>query len=45
MTAIAILFLIISAVVVWGGLAGSVIFLARRPETAFYAEGGEDPGE
>ncbi|MGB3885026.1 methionine/alanine import family NSS transporter small subunit [Gordonia sp. (in: high G+C Gram-positive bacteria)] len=32
MTGGAILFLIIAAVVVWGGLAASIAFLVRHPE-------------
>ncbi|WP_156888137.1 MetS family NSS transporter small subunit [Microbacterium indicum] len=41
MSAIAILFLVIAAVVVWGGLLASIGFLAARPEVAEYPEGGE----
>ncbi|MGO1234672.1 MAG: MetS family NSS transporter small subunit [Microbacterium gubbeenense] len=40
MSAIAILFLIIAAVIVWGGLAASIAFLVARPETSAYPEGG-----
>ncbi len=36
MSAIAITFLIIAAVLVWGGLTASIVFLARRPELAAY---------
>ncbi|WP_105566367.1 methionine/alanine import family NSS transporter small subunit [Microbacterium halophytorum] len=42
MSAIAITFLIIAAVVVWGGLVASIVFLARRPEVEAYPTGGED---
>lgn len=42
MSAVAILFLVISAVVVWGGLIASIVFLAARPEIAAYPEGGDD---
>lgn len=45
MSAIAIVFLVVSIVLVWGGLAVSSIFLARRPEVETYPDGGEDgPG-
>lgn len=44
MTAIAVLFLVIAAVVVWGGLIGSIGFLSARPETSSYPDGGEDAG-
>lgn len=40
MSAVAILFLVISIVLVWGGLFASVVFLARKPEVAAYPEGG-----
>ena len=43
MSAVAILFLVISIVLVWGGLAASVVFLARRPEVPSYPAGGEEP--
>ncbi|WP_447943224.1 methionine/alanine import family NSS transporter small subunit [Microbacterium aurum] len=42
MTGIAILFLALSIVIVWGGLLASVLFLARRPELAEYPPGGTD---
>ena len=42
MSAIAILFLVIAAVVVWGGLLASIGFLAARPEVASYPSGGDD---
>lgn len=44
MSAVAILFLVIAAVLIWGGLLGSIGFLAARPETTSYPEGGEDAG-
>lgn len=44
MSAIAIVFLIIAVVLVWGGLVVSTVFLARRPEIDAYPEGGEDEG-
>ena len=43
MSAIAILFLVISAVLVWGGLLASIAFLVARPEVASYPDGGDDP--
>lgn len=43
MTPIAILFLVLAAVIVWGGLLVSALFLARRPEVAEYPVGGDDP--
>lgn len=43
MTPIAIVFLVLSAVVVWGGLVVSAIFLGRRPEIVHYPTGGDDP--
>lgn len=46
MTGTAIFFLILAAVVIWGGLLASVIFLNRKPEIDQYPAGGEDrPGE
>ncbi|HET8926955.1 MAG TPA: methionine/alanine import family NSS transporter small subunit [Microbacterium sp.] len=40
MTGIAITFLVLSIVLVWGGLVASSIFLARRPDRADYPPGG-----
>jgi len=40
MSAISVLFLIISAVVVWGGLIASIVYLAAKPEVRAYPEGG-----
>lgn len=42
MTPIAIVFLVLAIVIVWGGLVGSIVFLARRSELAEYPAGGED---
>lgn len=42
MTPIAIAFLALAAVLVWGGLIASTIFLARRSEVEQYPAGGED---
>ena len=45
MSAIAILFLVIAAVVVWGGLLASIGFLIAGPEVSTYPPGGEDSPE
>lgn len=46
MTPIAILFLVIALVVIWGGLIASAIFLSRQTEVTLYPAGGDDaPGE
>lgn len=42
MTPIAIVFLIISILLVWGGLVASAVFLRRRPERGEYPAGGID---
>lgn len=42
MTPIAILFLVIALVVIWGGLIVSAIFLSRQTEVAEYPAGGDD---
>ncbi len=42
MTLTAIIFLILSILVVWGGLAASLVLLSRRPERSDYPEGGVD---
>jgi hypothetical protein len=42
MTVVAILFLILAVVLVWGGLIASAVFLRVRPELATYPPGGED---
>ncbi|WP_115651489.1 methionine/alanine import family NSS transporter small subunit [Leucobacter sp. PH1c] len=42
MTPIAITFLTLALVIIWGGLIGSTIFLSRRPEVEEYPAGGED---
>ncbi|EAR24604.1 hypothetical protein A20C1_11016 [marine actinobacterium PHSC20C1] len=41
MTGIAITFFVIAAVLVWGGLIASIIFLARQPQVKNYPEGSE----
>jgi len=42
MSGSAIVLLAVSIVLVWGGLAGSIIVLARKPENDHMPEGGED---
>lgn len=42
MTPIAITFLVLAVVVVWGGLIASVLFLARQPERAEFPAGGTE---
>ncbi|MGO1537819.1 MAG: methionine/alanine import family NSS transporter small subunit [Leucobacter sp.] len=42
MTAIAIVFLVFSVLIIWGGLIASTIFLSRRGEVAEYPPGGDD---
>ncbi|MGO2139027.1 MAG: methionine/alanine import family NSS transporter small subunit [Leucobacter sp.] len=42
MTPIAITFLVLALTIIWGGLIGSTVFLAKRPEVTAYPAGGED---
>ncbi|ALJ20665.1 MetS family NSS transporter small subunit [Microbacterium sp. No. 7] len=42
MTGIAVLFLVISVGVIWGGLVASTVFLMRGPEVAEYPAGADD---
>jgi hypothetical protein len=42
MTAIAITFMLLAMLIIWGTLAVAVVFLTRRPEVAAYPEGGYD---
>ena len=42
MTPIAITFLILAIVIVWGGAVGSALSLRRRPEVAAYPPGSDD---
>jgi hypothetical protein len=42
MTPLAIVFLVLALVVVWGGLAASIVFVRRQPELAEYPPGGTD---
>ena len=42
MTGVAILFLILAIVIVWGGLVASTLYLRRRPSRDEYPPGGTD---
>lgn len=42
MTAIAVVFLVIAVLIIWGGLIASTVALSKRPEIAEYPAGGED---
>jgi hypothetical protein len=42
MTGLAIFFLILAILLVWGGLVASALYLARHPEVASYPPGGTD---
>ncbi|WP_251449517.1 methionine/alanine import family NSS transporter small subunit [Microbacterium sp. Marseille-Q6648] len=42
MTGVAIAFLILAIVVVWGGLIASALYLRSRPEPSSYPPGGTD---
>lgn len=42
MTPVAIVFLVLALLVVWGGLIASIVFLRARPEVADYPAGGVD---
>ncbi|WP_454860596.1 methionine/alanine import family NSS transporter small subunit [Promicromonospora soli] len=44
MSAEAIALLVVSLLVVWGGLAVSIVALARRPERTEFPPGGEHEG-
>ena len=41
MSGIAITFFIVAAVLVWGGLIASIVFLARQPQLDTYPATGE----
>ncbi|TQO19554.1 hypothetical protein FB472_1119 [Rhodoglobus vestalii] len=45
MTGIAFAFFLVAAVLVWGGLIASIIFIARRPQVEKYPEGSELVGD
>ncbi|MDE0573283.1 methionine/alanine import family NSS transporter small subunit [Demequina sp. B12] len=42
MSAQAVILMIVSMVVIWGGLAASIVFLARMPEREDLPDGGHD---
>lgn len=42
MTPTAIVVLVLAILIVWGGLAASILLLRARPERADYPAGGED---
>lgn len=42
MTVVAVIFLVLSILIVWGGLAASALMLRRRPEREDYPEGAVD---
>ena len=42
MTPLAITFLVLAIVIVWGGLVASTVFLRRRPDVAEYPPGAAD---
>jgi hypothetical protein len=42
MNADALVLMVATLAVIWGGLAASVVLLARRPERTDLPEGGED---
>lgn len=41
MSGIAITFFVVAAVLVWGGLIASIVFLARKPQLDVYPDGWE----
>lgn len=44
MTSSAIVLMVISLVVLWGGLAASIVAIVRRPDRTDWPSGGEDEG-
>lgn len=42
MSAIAVTCFVIAAVIIWGGLIASVVFLSMKPSVETYPEGGSD---
>ncbi|KAA9157540.1 methionine/alanine import family NSS transporter small subunit [Microbacterium lushaniae] len=42
MSAVAIVFLTLAIVILWGGLIASILYLRARPDRADYPPGGED---
>ncbi len=45
MTPIAIVFMLLAMVLVWGILAVAIVFLARRPEVPSYPVDGDGPAD
>lgn len=45
MSAIAIVFLILAIVILWGGLTASMLYLKAAPERRSFPPGGEDHDE
>jgi ribose 5-phosphate isomerase len=42
MSGIAITFFVVAAVLVWGGLIASIIFLAHKPQLDVYPDGADE---
>ncbi|WP_156162216.1 methionine/alanine import family NSS transporter small subunit [Demequina iriomotensis] len=42
MTGDALTLMLVSIVLIWGGLAASIVYVARRPENDHMPAGGED---
>jgi flagellar basal body-associated protein FliL len=42
MTTTSVIMLIVALVVVWGGLAASIVWLSKHPERTSYPDGGID---
>lgn len=42
MTGIAFTFFLVAAVLVWGGLVASIVFLARQPQLDVYPDGADE---
>ncbi|UBH04635.1 hypothetical protein K8P10_000146 [Leucobacter sp. Psy1] len=42
MSAIAVTCFVIAAVIIWGGLIASIVFLSMKPSVGTYPEGGND---
>lgn len=42
MTPIAVFFLVLALVIIWGGLIASIISLSRKSEVDAYPEGGDE---
>ncbi|MCW4384535.1 methionine/alanine import family NSS transporter small subunit [Salinibacterium sp. SYSU T00001] len=42
MSTLAIVFLVLSILIVWGGLSASILYLRSHPERADYPPGGDE---